>query len=314
VFVDQAWKRPVVSGIEFRMTTLAALVSGTGWHVEDLLRAADRLKIRLHAVPFAKVEARVGIKGAEGVRVGDIDLRQLDGILIRMMPPGSLEQVVFRMDALQRLVSLGVPVSNPPKAVEAAVDKYLSLARLCSAGLPVPETWSGQTAEQALIAFDELGGDVILKPLFGSEGRGLMRISDRELAWRAFGTLERLGSVIYVQRVIRHSGHDLRIFVLRGRVIGSMRRFARPGEWRTNIALGGRAEACRVEPELERLALEATRAIDADMAGIDLMIDTGRGTPVILEVNAVPGWRALSRVTGVDVAAEILCGMRETQS
>ena len=90
--------------------------------------------------------------------------------------------------------------------------------------------------------FEALGGDVVVKPLFGSEGRGLLRISDKELAWRTFHALERLNAVLYLQRVVRHPGHDLRVFVLRGAVLGAMRRHAQPGEWRTNVSLGGRAE------------------------------------------------------------------------
>ena len=157
-----------------------------------------------------------------------------------MMPPGTLEQVVFRMDALHRLEALGVPVLNPPRAVEAAVDKYLALARLEAAGLPVPPTWVGESADEALDAFERLGGDVVVKPLFGSEGRGLVRVSDRELARRTFQTLERLGAVLYVQRFVRHPGHDLRAFVLGDRVLGAIRRQAPGGDWRTNVAVGGR--------------------------------------------------------------------------
>ncbi len=293
--------------------TLAALVSGDGWHVADLLRAAEALNVRIHALPFARVESRVDRQAGTLVTVDGVDLMAVDGVLVRMMPPGTLEQVVFRMDALHRVAASGVPVSNPPRAVEAAVDKYLSLSLLAARGIPVPSTWTGQTADQALAAFDALGGDVVVKPLFGSEGRGLLRISDRELAWRAFHTLERLGSIFYLQEVVRHPGYDLRVFVLRGRVLGGMRRFASDGEWRTNVALGGRAEAARVDPECERLALDAARAIGADMAGVDLMIDESRGGPVVLEVNAVPGWKALARVTGVDVAAEILRGLCEAR-
>ena len=122
---------------------------------------------------------------------GELDLTAADGVLVRMMPPGSLEQVVFRMDALHRVAAAGVPVLNPPRAVEAAVDKYLTLALLEAAGLPVPPTWAGQGVTDALTAFDALGGDVVVKPLFGSEGRGLIRISDKELAWRTFHALER---------------------------------------------------------------------------------------------------------------------------
>ncbi len=167
------------------MKTLAALVSGSGWHVADLQRAAGRLGVILHAVPFAEVSASVGIAGqGASVRAAGLDLMQVDGVLVRMMPPGSLEQVVFRMDALHRLAAAGVSVLNPPRAIEAAVNKYLTLALLERAGLPVPATWAGQSATAALAAFDELGGDVVVKPLFGSEGRGLVRLGDRELAWR----------------------------------------------------------------------------------------------------------------------------------
>ena len=134
------------------------------------------------------------------VLAGGHDLTAVDGVLVRMMPPGSLEQVVFRMDALHQVAAAGVPVLNPPRAVETAVDKYLTLAMIERAGLAVPPTWVGESATAALDAFEALGGDVVVKPLFGSEGRGLVRLSDKELAWRTFHALERLGAVLYVQR------------------------------------------------------------------------------------------------------------------
>lgn len=292
------------------MPTFAALVSGTGWHVEDLSRAAKVLGVGLRVLPFAEVEAKVG-GGRGDVASAGVALGGLDGVLVRMMPPGSLEQVVFRMDALQRLLAVGVPVWNPPKAVEAAVDKYLTLALLERRELPIPETWTGQTAASALSAFDALGGDAVVKPLFGSEGRGLMRVSDRELAWRCFHALERMGSVIYLQRPIRHPGHDLRLFVLRGRVLAAMRRTAREGEWRTNVAVGGRAEAWTPDAEAERLAVAAAEAVGAEFAGVDLIEDLDSGGRLLIEVNAVPGWRALAGVTGVDVAAAVLDAFRE---
>ena len=232
-------------------------------------------------------------------------------MLVRMMPPGSLEQVVFRMDVLHRVVASGVPVWNPPRAVEAAVDKYLTLALLDQAGLPVPPTWTGQTAGEALQAFDNLGGDVVVKPLFGSEGRGLVRVSDRELAWRAFHALERLGAVLYLQQKIRHPGHDLRVFVLRGQVLGAMRRFARAGEWRTNVALGGRAEPALIDLRGETPCPGRRQGPGSRNCGRGPGGGSGPGRLTILEVNAVPGWRALSRVTGIDVAAALLAGLRD---
>jgi ribosomal protein S6--L-glutamate ligase len=292
------------------MTTFAALVSGTGWHVQDLLRAAGLLDVSLHILPFGEVEATVG-DGPGRVSAGGVRLDEVDGVLVRMMPPGGLEPVVFRMDALHRLEAVGVPVWNPPRAVEASVDKYLTLSLLERRGLPIPPTWAGQTAASAMAAFGELGGDVVVKPLFGSEGRGLMRVSHPELAWRCFHALERLGSVIYLQQWIRHPGHDLRLFVLQGRVLGAMRRTAREGEWRTNIAIGGRAEAWTPDAEAERLAVAASEAVGAVFAGVDLIEDLDQGRRVLIEVNAVPGWRALAQATGVDVAAALLDSFRE---
>jgi tetrahydromethanopterin:alpha-L-glutamate ligase len=308
------------------MTSLCALVSGFGWHVADLERASKKIGVSLQAIEFPRVSAGVGITqraaaratdlqaiavGCSSVTAAGIDLLATSGVLVRMMPPGSLEQVVFRMDALHGIAAAGIPVLNPPRAVEAAVDKYLTLSLLDRAGIPVPATWAGESATEALEVFKALGGDVVVKPLFGSEGRGLVRISDAELAWRTFHALERLNAVLYLQRVVRHPGHDLRVFVLRGSVLGVMRRHARPGEWRTNVSLGGKAELCRLDPEGERMALAAAHAIGAEMAGVDLIADLDRGQLVVLEVNAVPGWRALARVTGIDVAAAILVALRD---
>lgn len=292
------------------MSKLVALVSGFGWHVQDLRRAAQGLGVDLEAVPFPTVTGNVG-RGDSRVSAGGIDLSRVDGVLIRMMPPGSLEHVVFRMDALHRLSAAGVPLLNPPGAVETAVDKYLALARLEAAGLDVPPTWVGESSDEALEAFQTLGGDVVVKPLFGSEGRGLVRVSDFELARRTFRTLERLGAVLYLQRAVRHPGYDLRIFVLGGRVLGAIRRHAPDHDWRTNVAVGGRPERCRVDSDLEQLALRAAEAVGAPLAGVDLLPDLDRGAPVVIEVNAVPGWKALASATGVDVASEILSYLRD---
>ncbi|RUL84317.1 ATP-grasp domain-containing protein [Tautonia sociabilis] len=284
---------------------VVALVSGSGWHVQDLIRAAGRLGLRFDAVPFPRVSALLG-DGPARIEAGGIDLGAVDGVLVRMMPPGSLEQVVFRMDALHRLEAAGVPVLNPPRAVEAAVDKFLSLAKLDEQGLPVPPTWVGESAREAIDAFLALGGDAVIKPLFGAEGRGLVRVSDPELAARVLRALERIGATLYVQKHIRNLGRDLRAFVLGGRVLGAIRRTAAGGEWRTNVALGGSAEPVTLDPEGERLALAAAEAVGARMAGVDLLPDEDSGRLVVLEVNAVPGWRALAGATGVDVASAIL--------
>ena len=275
---------------------IALLSAGYGWHVLDLQRAAARRGHDALAVDFRRLSAAVAHQPDA--------LTDFDAVLVRTMPPGSLEQVVFRMDLLHRAQARGVAVLNPPRAVETCVDKYLATAYLEAAGLRVPPTVVCQHADAALEAFAALGGDVVVKPLFGSEGRGMVRICDPEMAWRTFRTLERMQSVLYLQQFIRHPGWDLRVFVLGGRVLTAMRRYSN-GDWRTNVAQGGRGEVVRLSADEERLALRAAAALGAPMAGVDLLPGP-HGEWYVLEVNAVPGWRALAPVTGVDVADAVV--------
>src|SRR5262249_9785567 len=160
---------------------------------------------RVFATCGPRVDMDLPICDAQGSELGGFD-----GIVVRTMPPGSLEQVVFRMDALHQVEARGIPVLNPARALEICVDKYLASARLAAAGLPVPPTVVCQDAAAALQAFDVLGRDVVVKPLFGSEGRGMIRVSDPDLAWRTFHALERLQSVLYLQKFIKHPGWDVR--------------------------------------------------------------------------------------------------------
>jgi ribosomal protein S6--L-glutamate ligase len=275
---------------------LAILSSGDGWHVRDLRRAAAQLHHEAEAVDFRRIFA--------GVAHPAHALAGFDAVLVRTMPPGSLEHVIFRMDVLHRLQAEGIPVLNPPRTIEVCVDKYLASALLEAAGLPVPPTVVCQHADAALEAFAALGGDVIVKPLFGSEGRGMVRVSDADLAWRTFRTLERTQSVLYLQRFIAHPGWDVRAFVLGGEILAAMRRHAAAG-WRTNVAQGGRAELIRLAAPEADLALRAARAVGAPVAGVDLLPGPA-GEWYVLEVNAVPGWRALAPVTGVDVPVAVL--------
>jgi len=275
---------------------IGLLAGGTGWHIQDLRRAA--LELGHDAVPLDFRALAAGVATAGDFPTG------IDALLVRTMPPGSLEQVVFRMDVLHRLMVRGVPVLNPPLALETCVDKYLASARLAAAGLPVPATVVCQDAGTALKAFRNLGGDVIVKPLFGSEGRGMARVSDADIAWRTFHALERLKSVLYVQQFIAHPGWDLRVLVLGCRVLAAMRRQSRGG-WRTNMAQGATAEAIHLTRAEEELALRAAAAVGAPVAGVDLLPGP-QGACYVIEVNAVPGWRALAPTTGVDVASAVL--------
>ena len=280
---------------------IALLGSANSWYVDDLRRAGgDR-----HEIVPVSYQQLASLVDAQSITVssGAISLAEFDVMLVRSMPPGSLEQVVFRMNALAQLALAGLPIVNSPRAIEVAVDKYLATAQLQQAGLLVPQTMACQTAEQAQVAFDELGGDVVVKPVFGGEGRGITRVTDAAIARRMFKALEQIGAVLYLQEFIPHPGYDLRLLVIGEKVLGMCRRSA--DDWRTNISRGAKAEPLEVTSELGELGLHAAGAVGAEIAGVDLLPgDDGR--LYALEVNAVPGWRALTRVTGVDVAGKVL--------
>jgi len=280
----------------------AVLAAPESWYARDLTRAAagDHEVVTL---PFSAVSAQIDEQGRTQVLCGGRDLADFDAVLVRTMPPGSLEQVVFRMDCLGRYEAASGVVINPARAVEAAVDKYLTSAKLAASGLLTPRTICCQTADDALAAFEQLGGDVVLKPLFGSEGRGIARLNDEALAERAFKMLAQLGAVLYLQEFVPHEGCDVRLLVIGERIL-AMRR-CNPLDWRTNISRGAAAEPLVPDDALAEIARRAAAAVGAPVAGVDVL--PGRdGRLYTLEVNAVPGWKGLAKAHGVDVARLVL--------
>ena len=280
----------------------AVLADPESWYLRDLARAAAAQNHEVTQVLFSQIAADVG-SGETRIFSGEYDLTRFDAVLVRTMPPGSLEQVVFRMDCLARLEALGVCVLNPARAVEAAVDKYLTSAKLQAAGLLTPRTITCQTPDDAMAAFETLGGDVVVKPLFGSEGRGITRLNDAALALRAFKMLAQLGAVLYVQEFIEHEGCDLRLLVIGDEILSMKRR--NPLDWRTNVSSGAKTERLTLSPELIDLAHRAADSVGAPLSGVDVLPGKD-GRLYVLEVNAVPGWKALARTLDVDVAAKVL--------
>jgi ribosomal protein S6--L-glutamate ligase len=282
---------------------VAVLGNRGSWYCSELRRAAESRGHRYSRVDFPNLVAGLGMDGPM-LSADGLDLTSVDAVVVRTMPPGSLEQVVFRMDALARLEAAGVAVLNSPKAIECAVDKYLTTARLAAAGLTVPATIVCENAQAAQEAFERLGGDVVVKPVFGSEGRGILRVSDPDLALRTFRTLERIDAVLYLQRFVEHDGTDIRVLILDGHILGAVRRRSED-DFRTNVSRNGRAEPYSPNEEEQQSALKSAAIVGAQFAGVDLLYDRA-GTCYVIEVNAVPGWRAFGKVTQRDVATDVI--------
>lgn len=279
---------------------IAVLAARTGWHTQEIERAAAERGHEALVLPYGGLVATIGPN--PGLRSGSIQLDGVDAVLARIIPSGSLEQIIFRVDALHRLEDRGVRVLNSPRAIERTVDKFWTSALLEQCGILTPETVVCDNAEEATAAFRALG-DVIVKPLFGSMGLGMIRLDDEEMAFRVFRTIEQIRGVYYLQRTIEHDGVDIRAFVVGGRVLGAIER--RATSWRTNLARGGSARSIFLPEHLSTLAVRAAAAVGADYAGVDLLTATD-GTVYVLEVNGIPGWKGLQEATGLDVAGRLV--------
>lgn len=280
------------------MTRLAILGASESPYVQRLLVAAEQHAgvSRVVCLSFPDLASRIGDAFAEEL--------EFEHLLVRTMPIGSLEQVIFRMDCLQRWQDQGVRVVNSPKTLEISIDKWLTLHRLHLADIPVPDTIACQTREDALDAFEQLGRDVVVKPLFGGEGRGLLRVCEYDMAWRVFSNLEQLRSVIYVQRFVPHAGSDIRVLFV-GEKVFSVRRVAPAESWRTNVSQGAQVVPYELTQRELALAADAKEAVRGTVVGVDLLPGQD-GITRVLEVNAVPGWRGLERALEVDIASEII--------
>jgi RimK family alpha-L-glutamate ligase len=279
---------------------IAILGSRPGWHEGRLETALLARGVEPAVVPVTALAARLGADPR--LSAAGVGLDACQAVIVRAIPGGSLEQVIFRVDALHRLARLGVPVVNSARCIERSVDKYFTSTLLEDAGLPTPRTQVCERFDDALAAFDALGRDVVVKPLFGSEGRGMVRVSDADLAYRTFRALELTRSVFYLQEYVEHGGRDVRAFLVGGQVVAAMTRRG-PG-WKTNVAQGARVEPLELSPELAALSRRAAGLLEADYAGVDLVrADDGRW--LVLEVNGIPGWHGLQQTTTVDIAGAI---------
>lgn len=250
---------------------------------------------------FPSLAARVGLK-PEVTADGTNLLRDLRAIIVRPIGRGSLEEIIFRMDLLHRLERLGMYILNPPAAIERSVDKYYALTLLEEAGIPVPRTMVTESAGRALEAFQELGGDVVVKPIFGSRGVGSTRVSDHDVAERIFRAVDFHHQVLYLQEFVPHGNHDVRILILGSRALASMRRVA--DSWKTNVSLGAKPAPYDPPGNIKNLAIEAAETVGCEVAGVDIL-ETNEG-PFIVELNSQPGWKGLQTVTEVNIADKIV--------
>ena len=271
------------------------------WSSRQLREALARRNIPHFCFRFSQLVARVGYKpylNTNSIRIPE----ELDALIIRPIGRGSLEEIVFRMDILYRLQRLGLYVINPPEAIEHCVDKYAILSILEENGIPVPRTAVTENVDEALKAFIELGGDVVVKPIFGSRGIGSTRVTDLEVAATIFKAITFYHGVVYLQEFVPHGFSDVRALVIDNRVVAAMKRVA--NTWKTNYSQGAKPVSIKLDKTLEKMAVKSAELIECKIAGVDIL-ESPKG-PLFVEVNSQPGWEGLQSVARVNIADEIV--------
>ena len=275
-----------------------------GWHTSQLRSAAESRGHSFDVAPYESLRGNFGGTGNSQIHCEAGSLSDFDGLLTRTMPRGTLEQITYRLAVLHFLAGeQRLAMVNAPRALEQAIDKCAALALLSEAGFPTPQTQFVQSRDQAMVAFNQLGRDCVVKPLFGGEGRGVVRITDSELAWYTFSTLEQLGAVIQVQQFIRPGGRDTRLLVVGEHVYGIRRENA--SSFRSNVAAGATSTRAELAPEMIEAAIKITRKFGLHFASVDI-IDNDNGPNLFLEVNAVPGWKGAQQVIDESIADRVI--------
>jgi tetrahydromethanopterin:alpha-L-glutamate ligase len=280
---------------------IGLVVCSMDWHARALARA-----FAVHGAAMAPIRLTacgVATSCPSGLMIDGFDAGLPDAILVRDMAGGSFEAVTLRLGVLHAASEAGVLVWNDARAIERCVDKSMTSFLLARAGIPTPPAWAVESrdAAAAIVAREAAGFPLVLKPLFGSQGRGLRLVhTPGDLPEPAA-----VRGVYYLQRFVgvdRDGFRDFRLLVSRGRVVAAMARHS-PG-WITNVKQGGRPAAVVATPAMRDVAVCAAAAVGASFAGVDLLYD-GDGKLTVLEVNSMPAWSGLQKVTSFDIAGAL---------
>jgi len=224
------------------------------------------------------------------------------GALVRGFGAAITQKIFFRLDLLSAMEEYGLKLINSRQSLEIASDKFLTSLILEKHKLPTPKTIVCENPEDAILAFEELGSDVVIKPLYGSRGVGITRIKDKGFAENVIYTLGQLNEVFYLQEYVEHKNRDIRILVIGSKAIAGMYRVS--NSWKTNIHAGASMEPIELTKSLKSLAIKAAEVTKTEIAGVDI-VETENGLS-ILEVNSIPGFTALQKVTKINLAEEMV--------
>ena len=212
----------------------------------------------------------------------------------------------YGLAVLRQCEQMGIYAPNESVAIARSRDKLRAIQMLSRHSIGIPATEFVRHSSDILPAIRRVGGvPVIIKVLEGTQGVGVILAETEKVAEAIIQTLQGAKQNVLIQKFVKESqGRDIRAFVVGDRVVGAMRRMAKPGEYRSNVHRGASVEPVTLPPEFERTALRATQIMGLGVAGVD-MLESDEG-PQILEINSSPGLQGIEKATGLDVASSII--------
>src|SRR3984885_5800488 len=294
-------RSPDMAGRSADGPTILVVSDQRDWHARQMEAAFTAAGAQAERIDLA--DCGFDTRSPSGLSLPVLGSRLPDAVHVRTLSAGSFEAITKRLGVLHALTKLGVVVWNDARAIERCVDKSMTSFLLARAGVPTPPTWTMEAplAARALVEREAPRGPLVLKPLFGAQGKGLRLIRRPE----DLPGHEDIAGVYYLQRFKSNGTQDFtdyRLFVLRGRVVAAMMR--RAPTWITNVKQGGQPVAVAPDPKMERLAVAAAEAVGAAIAGVDVLVGAD-GAPTVLEVNSMPAWNGLQKVSKRNIAEEI---------
>lgn len=203
----------------------------------------------------------------------------------------------------------GIETINSSRILDICGNKLFTSQILAKNGVPTPRTVVAFSAEAAMQAIEEIGFPCVMKPIVGSWGRQVVPVRDREVAEALIEMREQQGdsmqTIFYIQEMVKRPPRDIRCIAVSEEIVAAVYRYSSPENWKTNVALGGHSEPCKVTPELEEIILKTVKVIGPGVLGIDLMETPDSGL-VVHEVNGTVEFKGAQSVTEYSIAKRIV--------
>lgn len=280
---------------------VAIITDDPGWHGSQLKRSLAHHRLTAHYISVT--QPLINIVGSTTTIDLPHFIQQPAAVFVRGLPGGTLEQLVFRLNVLHHLSTMGVIVYNNSRGIERTVDKAMTSFLLKQSGIPTPDTWVCESQQHAQFIYQrECKKKIILKPLFGSQGIGVHLLNNNT------GLIhdDKFAGVYYLQSFVdcgSKDPFDIRVLVINGKAIAAMTRHGKL--WITNRAQGAECRLLPLNTQLCDISEAAVKAVGIEYAGVDLIPDIN-GDLQVIEVNSIPAWQGLQKVTEINIAARLI--------